>query len=185
MPLANKNKLKYKHYAEGDRIYLRSVVQEDATPEYVNWMNDSQVVQFLESRFKKYVLSDIQKYISSFENDADNVFLAIIVKESEKHIGNIKIGPINREHNFADVGIMIGNKTQWGKGYGTEAVKIATHYAFEKLRLHKLMAGCYADNRGSSRTFLKAGYVQEGIRKKKFLYNGKYVDELIFGVLNE
>lgn len=169
---------------EGERIYLRKVTQADATPAYVQWMNDQEVVQYLESRFVVHTLEGIRDYIKKMENSAENILFGIFLKENKKHIGNIKIGPINREHKFADVGIMIGDKSAWGKGYGTEAVKLATRYAFEKLGLHKLMAGCYADNIGSAKIFLKSGYEQEGLRKEKFMCKGKYVDELIFGIVN-
>ncbi len=169
---------------EGERIYLRQVTQADATPEYVEWLNDSEVVQYLESRFAKHTLESIRAYVTKMQSNAKNILFGIFLKENKKHIGNIKIGPINREHKFADVGIMIGDKSSWGKGYGTEAVKLATRYAFEKLGLHKLMAGCYADNVGSAKIFLKSGYEQEGLRKEKFYCNGKYVDELIFGIVN-
>jgi RimJ/RimL family protein N-acetyltransferase len=64
-------------------------------------------------------------------------------------------------------------------------VSLASEYAFKKLRLHKLVAGCYAPNAGSARAFEKAGFEKEGIRKKMFLFKGEYVDDLLFGKLNE
>jgi [ribosomal protein S5]-alanine N-acetyltransferase len=111
--------------------------------------------------------------------------LAIILNDEDRHIGNIKIGPINQIHRFADIGLLIGERDCWGKGYATEALRLVTNYAFKTLNLHKLTAGCYDGNKGSEKAFIKAGFVVEGIRKKHCYCYGVYVGSIIFGLLND
>ena len=163
----------------GERIFLKCLTEEDASSEYVSWMNDSEITQFLESKGRKFTLQDIKDYIKKMESSLDNYLFGIFLKDTGQHIGNIKIGGINSIHKFAEMGLIIGKKELHGKGYGTEAIKLATKYAFEKLGLNKLVAGMYENNIGSYKAFIKAGYREVGRLRKHRLYKGRYVDEIL------
>lgn len=117
--------------------------------------------------------------------DHDNVFLAIVLKADDRHIGNIKLGPINWLHRFADVGLIIGEKDCWGKGYASQAIRLISDYAFKVLNLHRLTAGCYAANMGSAKAFLKVGWRQDGLRPRHFYCAGEYVDAIMLGITRE
>jgi len=168
----------------GNRVYLRSVKISDVTKEYVSWLNSNQINQFLESRFMKHNLSSTKKYIQKIKNNENFIFLAIIRKDNEKHIGNIKIGPIDEQHKIGEIGLMIGDKKSWGKGFATDAIKTLTEYAFEDLKLHKVFAGVYQNNMGSIKAFQKVGFFIEGNRKKHYLYKNEYVDLVLLGKIN-
>ncbi len=169
---------------EGGRIYLRPITVSDVDGPYYRWMNDPEVTRFLEARFSKNTKPAMREFVASALENPGVLFLAIVLKDGDRHIGNVKLGPINRTHNCGDVGIVIGEKDCWGKGYATEALKLLSDYAFRKLRLHKLNAGCYAANLGSTKAFIAAGFEQEGVRKSQYLSDGKYVDALLFGKVN-
>ncbi len=170
-----------RHFLEGEWIYLREVRLADVNENYYRWMNDPDITRCLESRFCPNSLEGLREYVSSKQGDRDNLFLAIVLKEGDRHIGNIKLGPINWIHRFADVGILIGEKDCWGKGYATEAIRLVVDHAFRALNLHKLTAGCYDVNQGSANAFQNAGFVVEGIRKAHFCCGGKYVDGILLG----
>ena len=170
-----KNQPDYTRFLEGERIYLREVRPSDVNESYYRWMNDPEVTRYLETRFFPNAMEGLREYVASKLGDRDNVFLAIVLKQGDRHIGNIKLGSINWIHRFADVGLMIGEKDCWGKGYATEAISLVTLYAFKTLNLHRLTAGCYDANMGSAKAFIKAGWQQEGIRKSHFYSNGTYV----------
>ena len=165
----------------GERLYLREVRPSDVNDAYYRWMNDPEVTQYLESRFAPNSMETLQEYVKNFLGDKDNIFLAIVLKENHKHIGNIKMGPINWFHRLADIGVMLGEKDSWGKGYASEAISLLAEHAFRTLNLHKLTAGCYESNQGSLKAFQKAGFEIEGIRKKHGFLNGEYVDSILLG----
>ncbi len=165
----------------GNNIDLRQLTLLDVNQEYHSWMNDEEVTQFLEARFSDTSIEGIKGFVKSVLESNNNVFLAIIKKENNKHIGNIKLGPIDFNHKTAVLGIIIGDKREWGKGYGLEAIKLICQHGFEKLNLHKITAGCYENNLGSKKMFEKAGFVIEGIQKKQYRYKGEYVDKYLFG----
>lgn len=174
-----------RHFIEGERVYLREVRPSDVNENYYRWMNDPEVTQYLESRFYPNSMEGLREYVASKLGDRDNVFLAIVLKEGDRHIGNIKLGPINWIHRVADVGILIGEKDCWSKGYATEALRLVVDYAFRKLNLHKVTAGCYANNQGSRKAFEKAGFQVYGVRKEQCFWNGQYVDGVLLGIVRE
>lgn len=182
--LKHNDKNRSKHFIEGDRIYLREVRVSDVTDDYCRWMNDPKVDRYLETRFHPHSREEIESYVSEMKEDADTVFLAILVKQGDVHIGNMKIGPANRIHLYADLSIVIGERAYWGKGFATEAIILAVEYAFSTLNLHKLEAGAYANNRGSIKAFRKADFFEEGRRKGHFFCNGSYVDWVLMGILH-
>jgi RimJ/RimL family protein N-acetyltransferase len=108
----------------GDRIYLREVRPFDVNDAYYRWMNDPEVTRFLESRMFPNPIETLRDYVAAKLGDRNNVFLAIVTKEGGRHIGNIKLGPVDWVHRLGDIGLMIGEREYWGKGYATEAIRL-------------------------------------------------------------
>jgi ribosomal-protein-alanine N-acetyltransferase len=174
----------YLPFLEGKRIYLREVRLSDVNETYYRWMNDPRVTQYLESRFYPNSLENLNEYVKNRQIDRSNIFLAISIKQDHKHIGNIKLGPIDWIHGFAEIGVIIGEKDQWGKGYASEALRLVVQHAFSELNLHKVTAGAYEPNQASIKAFQKAGFEIEGRRKQHFFYKSNYVDYVLLGIIN-
>lgn len=169
----------YKHFIEGKNIYLREVRFSDVNENYYKWLNDSDVNRYLETKYIPQSVENIKKYVEKMDGNPNEIFLAICLRKNNEHIGNIKLGSINWIHSFADISLLIGNKKYWGKGIATEAITLLTGFAFNTLNLNSIKVGCYSDNIGSKKAFLKAGYEEVGRLKKHRYYNGKYTDEVI------
>ncbi len=86
--------------------------------------------------------------------------------------GNIKVEPINRHHLIADIGLMIGDKSVWGCGFVTAAIRCVVRIMQKELKLAKATAGAYESNIGSIRAFEKAGFTIEPVRPTHCLGNG-------------
>jgi len=172
------------HFIQGERLYLREVRLSDVNESYYRWMNDPDVTRYLESRFFPNDMESLRDYVRDRSKDRDSIFLAIVLKEGERHIGNVKLGPIDWIHRLADVGVLVGEKDCWGKGYASEAIGLVVKLAFSRLNLHKLTAGYYAVNQGSAKAFGKNGFVVEGIRKKHRFCEGIYTDTVILGLVD-
>ncbi len=168
----------------GKSISLRPLLEKDCTVEYLNWLKDPEVNRFLESRWDEQSLDTIKSFVKSV-CDSSHSFLFAIIADDDLHIGNLKIGPIHPIYRCADIGYLIGKKNYWGRGIATEAVGLATEWAFRKLKLHRLQGGVYVDNRASCRVFEKNGYSLEGILHKKYLLyrNGPYTDCRLYSLL--
>lgn len=169
---------------EGSRIYLRNVERADVSERYLAWLNDPRVNRYLETRFVDQTRETIERFVREKINSRDEIFLAICLKPDGRHIGNIKLGPINTHHKFADISYFIGDPDQWGKGYASEAIRLVVDYAFHHLGLNKVTAGCYAGNQGSVQALQKAGFTIEGVLRKQLVCEGQYVDKICLGILN-
>lgn len=169
---------------EGQRIYLRPITEADANSTYLGWLNNTEVNRYLESRFSQHTIEGLKEYINGINRSQSYVFMAIVTKAGDRHIGNIKLGPIDRYHRLGDIGLIIGEKAYWGQGIATEAIALLADHAFNQLKLHKLTAGCYANNQGSAKAFLKVGFAEEARLKSQCLSDGVYVDRICLGMVN-
>ena len=95
-------------------------------------MNDPEVTRFLETRFAAQTEDGIRQYIESVLRDPAYLFLAIVLRDGDRHIGNIKMGPISRIHGSADVGLLIGEKDCWGRVMGRKD-RDADRHAFSSV----------------------------------------------------
>lgn len=163
----------------GKDIYLKILSSEDIGQNYLNWMNDPEITQYLESRWKSYNISDLQNFVGKINESNSEFIFGIFLKSDNIHIGNIKIGNINQIHRYGDIGLIIGERQCWGKGYATDSIILATKYAFEELNLNKIIAGMYVNNIGSYKAFIKAGYTEVGVFKNHVFFKGKYIDQYI------
>jgi len=147
-------------YIETSRLVFTELNLDDVTDKYLNWVNDPEVNNYLETRHQKHTIESLRHYVRAIIKNQNNHFFKIIVKNTHEHIGNIKVNINN--YNVGNIGIMIGVKSYWGKGIGTESIDAITTWAFTHLELYKMEAGCYEQNFASLKAFLKAGFVVEG-----------------------
>ena len=88
-------------------------------------------------------------------------------------------------HNVAWVGIGIGERDFWGKGYGTDMMKVCLRYAFEELSVHRVSLGLHEYNPRALRSYEKAGFRLEGRTRKDMMREGKRTDTLWMGILRD
>jgi len=163
----------------GERLYLRDVELSDATDRYAAWMNDGTVTRFMETRGSSHTVQTLRDYIASMQAKPYTLFLAIVVRDGDRHIGNIKLGPVDQVHRYADVALVIGEKDCWGRGYAAEAIALVSDHAFAQLGARKLTAGCYRGNVGSMRAFERAGYHVEAVKRSQYWCDGEFQDGLL------
>jgi [ribosomal protein S5]-alanine N-acetyltransferase len=161
------------------RVVLRQLTDEDVTQRYVDWLNDEDVNRWLEIRWERQTLATVLDFVHRVNASPTSFLWGIFV--GGKHIGNIKIGPINDRHFSADCSYFIGERAEWGKGLATVAVKLATEFAFKKLRLHRVQAGAYGGNKASQRVLRKAGFALEGTLARALKTPLGWDDHLLFG----
>lgn len=164
-------------------ITLESLDTRHVTERYVAWMNDPQITRYLESRFAPLSRGELVDYVEQMRSSPDNSFFAILLRDNGMHVGNIKLGPIDRRHLRASIGLIIGEPSAWGKGIATEAIRAISTWAFTELHLEKLTAGAYAANVGSIRAFEKVGFSREGrLIDEVILEDGSRGDVILLGL---
>jgi [ribosomal protein S5]-alanine N-acetyltransferase len=169
----------------GKKLYLKGIEQKDLEGRYFDWLNNYEITKYLESSFFPNTKEKMQEYFDGVAKSGNNVLLSIVDLETDKHIGNVRIGPINWVHRTSFLGIMIGERDFWGKGYASEVLQLVLDYVFNRLNLHKISAGANSSNKSSLRIFEKAGFKIEGRRKEELYVDGKYHDGIIMGLTKE
>jgi RimJ/RimL family protein N-acetyltransferase len=164
-----------------DTVVQLFVLTPDAvTDVYVGWLNDPEIGRFLESRYATHTADGTRAFVADMLASERNLFLGIRSKALDgRHVGNIKLGPIDPRHGTAEIGLLIGDRAAWGRGLATHAIGRVADIAGAELGLRKVTAGCYAANGGSERAFIKAGFAVEGRRPAQVIGADGRPDDLI------
>ncbi|MHB8777975.1 MAG: GNAT family N-acetyltransferase [Anaerolineales bacterium] len=168
----------------GERVRLRAVEREDVN-KFHEWVNDPEVTRGL-TLYLPMSMTDEENWFNSLaKRDPEEKALAIEVRKGRnwKLIGNCGVFGIEHLNSSAELGIMIGDKSEWDKGYGSEVMLLLLRHGFETLNLNRAFLRVYVDNVRAVRSYEKAGFVLEGhLRKARYKF-GKYEDVLIMSVL--
>lgn len=174
--------MKYFKKLEGERVYISPMNVEDAEI-YTKWLNDPEIVQYLSLRNSLVSIYGERSYIENFSKVEFN--MCIVKKENDELIGNIGLSELDYKNGTAELGIFIGEKENLGKGYGSEAIKLLTKYAFEELRLHSIYLRTYDINDRAVKAYEKCGFKEFGRRHESLFMNGKYHDVIYMELINK
>jgi len=169
----------------GDKVWLRPVSMDDVTGLYLSWLNDDDVTRGLETVPKPYTMEMLKQYVIDMLANENTYMFILVDAESKKDIGTAKIHNINKKHSTCNLGLMIGEKSFWGKGYGQAAYAAAINFAFNQLNIRKIWEAANSNNVGSLAMCKKAGFEIEGQLKEQVLSDGKYVDKILLGLFNK
>jgi [ribosomal protein S5]-alanine N-acetyltransferase len=170
-------------FLESERLFFRPLGIEYYTDVYLRWLNDPEVNLYLEIR-APYSEQQLKDYLKAVEEDKELLFWAIHLKGNRKHIGNIKIDPVNTYHGYGEYGIMMGDREEWGKGYAKEASARILEFCFAEIGLRKINLGVVAENQSAVNLYRKLGFGIEGIYKQHGWYNGHYCDLFRMAIFN-
>lgn len=167
---------------EGQDIYLR-LMDEGDTDNIVKWRNSD----FVRRNFiyqKPFTREGHENWVRTMI-DTGKVVQFIICTRDGRPVGSVYLRDIDRTHHKAEYGIFIGERDAQGKGYGTQAAKLMIDYAFQELKLHKLMLRVLAENEQAKRSYEKAGFVQEAYLKDEVFLEGRYKDVIYMAVIHD
>lgn len=167
---------------ESDRLLCVPLSLVHLSQEYVGWLNNPVIYKYLDTG-GNYTIETLRNYLSEAEKK-DIFFWAIHLKINNKHIGNIKIDPVNLKHGWGEYGIMMGDMDEWGKGYAFEASSAIIHYCFETLNLRKINLGVIEENVKAVELYKKLGFTIEGVFKDHIIHNGRYLNSLRMALFN-
>ncbi|MBL8045579.1 MAG: GNAT family N-acetyltransferase [Anaerolineales bacterium] len=152
------------------------------------WTHDSEFARLLDSG-ANYPLSapDLIERYSDFKPEvaADNFLFFLRPLAEETFLGFMTLEDIMWRNGNAWVGIGLGERAYWGRGYGTEAMRLISRYAFAELGLHRLSLTVFEYNSRAIRSYQKAGFVEEGRFRGYVAREGRRWDLVFMGLLRE
>ncbi len=169
----------------GEKVRIRAYKKEDV-PLAQKFLNDAETKKFLTPGIPyPFTLEEEYKWFEnqSAFNDAYN--FAIETIEDSKYIGGCGVNRLDWKNSVATVGIFIGDKNYWGKGYGTDAMKVLVKFIFEQMNINKVKLFVYSFNERAVKSYEKCGFVREGVLRQEMFRDGKYNDEYVMGILRD
>jgi ribosomal-protein-alanine N-acetyltransferase len=171
-----KEKLAFKNY------YIKKMHVNDVCEDYLQWINDPEVNEFLESKYTLWTMESLREYVKSFENTKGGFLFTINCIDSDKYIGNGSISSVNYNTETFSFALFIGDVDFWGKNAAFETSMLLLKFGFEELNMRKFFGGAYSNQLASRFVLKRIGMVQEAKLKDKFKYKDRYVDQVIYSL---
>lgn len=166
---------------DDNNLFLKVLKTDEVSEDYVNWLSNYEVVKFTDQKYVEQTRERVELFVEEQFFSINSILYGIFWKQ--KHIGNIKLGPIDFNNKVGEISYFIGNLDLWGFGIATKSIKAIVSIAFNEVDLEKVTAGCYSINIASKKVLENNGFELEGTRKKHSIFEGKRVDSLVYGLI--
>ncbi|MCM3227370.1 GNAT family N-acetyltransferase [Terribacillus saccharophilus] len=165
-------------------VVLRELTLTDVEDRY-KWCLDKEVIRYLNmpSKYPPFSRKETEDWIAACMNKTNGYHQKSITTKEGNHIGWVDLKNVDKLNKHAELGIAIGDKTYWGRGYGLSAMKEILRWGFDQLDLNKIWLRVEVDNVKAIASYKRIGYVEEGILRQDRLRDGEFVDRLRMSVL--
>ncbi len=172
----------------GNLVRLSSFDQENYPAALSRWLRDSEIWRLIDTypshavsirRIREGMGKDLEK------EPPDMISFTIRTLADDRLIGDIGLWGMRLNHGDSFVGIGITERELWGKGYGTDAMRVLLRYAFTEINLHRVSLTVYEYNPRAIRSYEKCGFRVEGRVRQRLNREGRRWDEIYMGILRE
>ena len=174
------------YYWQNNLVRLRAMQPEDWEEHYVNCF-DSKARRLLQCEIElpptKIKDKEMAEKFSNFNQESGRLMFVIETLDGHS-VGALNLNSVDEKNGTFSIGMQINIDCR-GKGYGTAAMRILLGYAFFERRLNKYYGHCLEGNIPSMTMLKKLGCAQEGIRRQQIYTDGRYLDEVLFGLTKE
>lgn len=171
----------------GELVRLAEISREHL-PTYKRWFRDYEVQRYL-GRLAMPVTDEFEndwyEDISRRTGKGDVYSFSIRTLDDDTLIGNCSLFDVNHKDRRAELGIVIGEKDYWGRGYGSDAMRVLLRVGFDELNLHRVELLVYDFNVRGVRAYEKLGFVEEGRRRDVVWREGEYHDMILMSILED
>jgi RimJ/RimL family protein N-acetyltransferase len=175
------------HIIASGRVFLRPFEAADAET-YRRWRADAEPMALAGWHERAPLsLAQVERRIAGLaeEQGKDAYAFVICLAEDERPIGEVMLVDIDRVNGGAQVGIFIGEPDEWGKGYGTDAVRGLVDFGFAELRLERIWLEVSTENPRAQRAYEKAGFTREATFRHDRWEGGRYTDGHVMSILHD
>ncbi len=165
----------------GPRLYFRPLEREDA-PRLAAFINHPDVRRNLLVHRPMNTAQEVG-FIDTLTASQRDVLFAIVLRDGDRMIGTSGLHDMDFRSRRATFGMLIGEPSEWGKGYGSEATRMVLDYGFGTLNLNRVQLEVLEHNVAGLRAYEKAGFRREGVMRQHHYVDGAYVDTLVMGIL--
>lgn len=167
---------------EGEEITLRLMTPAD-TDSIIRWRNNPRVQHNFIYQ-KPFTREGHETWIRTMIDTGKAIQFIICEKATGRAVGSVYFRDISPEHHKAEYGIFIGEDDAVGRGYGTQACKLACRYGFTVQKWHKIFLRAFADNIAAIKSYENGGFEKEAYLRDDVCIDGVYRDIVLMGCLN-
>jgi RimJ/RimL family protein N-acetyltransferase len=167
---------------EGKTVRLRPLSMDDLD-NVMKWVNDPDVTRTLMTGRYPMTRETEREWLEAHVKISTTEVHYALETLAGEYLGGVNLFRIWPVERHAELGIVIGNKAQWGKGYAKEAMQLMLRYGFEQLNLHVIYLHVYADHPRAIRLYEYVGFKHEGRLRDRVYREGKYHDFLAMSIL--
>ena len=167
---------------EGKLVRLRALEPADAQHAH-KWINDREVTQFLGARYPYSLAFEVNWATEAAKQNGFTELRLLIETKDGQAIGVCGLHRGSPEDRNAEVGIMLGEKSFWSSGYGTDAMVTLMRFGFHQMNLHRIDLGVFEFNARAQACYRKCGFTEEGRRREAYYQDGRYWDVVRMGIL--
>ncbi|MGI6120025.1 MAG: GNAT family N-acetyltransferase [Desulfosporosinus sp.] len=169
---------------KGQKISIRPIEEDDIDTMY-QWYNDQEVNLWSSGAWPLNTLQSKEQLAVKFLDSSPDTYRYAILAENEQLIGTIGFTEINTPAQSVRLFLVIGNKTYWGKGYGTDALITFSRFLFSQWNFHRISLDTWDRNVRAIKVYEKVGFKIEGRQREARFVLGNYHDAILMGLLRE
>lgn len=165
------------------RLFLRPAERDDI-PTFLTWLADAEVAESLANRAPWSRVAEESWFDELQQSQGKTTWhFVICVRDGGQPIGFAGLHSVDHVNGSTELGIGIGERSQWDQGFGTEAMQVLLDFAFGELRLHRVFLHVFDFNERAIRVYERVGFRHEGTAREMFYQHGRFCDTHLMGIL--
>lgn len=168
----------------GDRTRLTALTSDDL-PTMARWFEDAEFMRLYDARPAcPKSEAELARWLEELQKAKNDFAFAVRPLDGQDLIGYVELDGILWPHGVCGFSVAIGDRANWGQGYGYEAARLALAFAFDEINLHRVTATVFSYNERSIALFEKLGFQREGAYREFLQRDGRRYDMLLYGLLS-
>lgn len=160
----------------GKKVYLRGLDAGDLDGPCFQWLNDPETFHGIADTSWPNSDKRMRALFDRVSDSRQDLLLSILHMDSERHAGLVALLGVDWVHRSGRMAVLVGEAEMRGHGLGSEALRLLTDHAFDRLNLHRVWMGIREDNMAALRASAKAGFTEEGRARQAIFHSGNFYD---------
>jgi diamine N-acetyltransferase len=165
----------------GQDVYLRPLEAADL-PLIREWANDPEI-RTCTGEVLPMSESGASEFFERVRTERDRVWFAVVLKEDDRMIGEAGLLRMFHAWRTTDLTMILGDRSAWGEGYGSQAIRLLLDYAFGYLNFHRVAVGVVGFNEPALRFYESVGFRREGLQRDGYFCDHSYHDFVMMSIL--
>jgi RimJ/RimL family protein N-acetyltransferase len=168
---------------QGTALRLTAITKDDL-PTLARWHANAGFLRLLDARAAKpQTEDDVSKWVENAQRNTNDYLFAVRPLAGEDLLGFVELDGIHWNRGVAWLSIAIGDRDNWGKGIGTEAMDLILRFAFSELNLHRVQLTVFEYNDRAIAVYERLGFQREGVYREALYRDNVRYDMYLYGLL--